>query len=140
MARKIREIMPEQTRTVSTDDTVLRAAEIMRDDDVGDVIVLDGEGGPKGIVTDRDIAVRAVAEGRDPGSTPVMDVCTSDLVTISPDDDEESAARMMREHAVRRLPVVENGRVVGAISIGDLAMDKDSDSALADISAAPRNN
>lgn len=140
MARKIREIMPEETRTVSMDDTVLRAAEMMRDDDVGDVIVLDGEGGPKGIVTDRDIAVRAVAEGRDPNGTRVADVQSSDLVTISPDEDEEAAARMMREHAVRRLPVVEDGRVVGAISIGDLAMERDPDSALADITASPGNN
>lgn len=140
MAHKtIRDIMTPQTKTVSAGDPVLRAAQMMRDEDMGDVVVMDEGGSMCGIVTDRDIAVRAVAEGKDPSGTRVDDICSKGLTTIRPDDDVDSAARTMRERAVRRLPVTEDGRVVGAVSIGDLAREQDPNSALADISAAPGN-
>lgn len=139
MARAIRDIMARDPKTVSADDPILRAAETMRDEDVGDVVVLDGNGDLRGIITDRDITIRAVAEGKDPANTKVDTICSHDLTTVSPDDDVENAARTMREAAVRRLPVVEDGRVIGAISVGALAMEQDPDSALAAISAAPGN-
>jgi CBS domain-containing protein len=139
MAQAIRDVMAQDPKTVSADDPIIRAAELMRDEDIGDVIVLDADGELCGIVTDRDITIRAVAEGQDPSSAKIEAVCSPEVATIGPDDDVESAARMMRERAVRRLPVVDNGRVVGAVSIGDLALELDPDSALADISAARGN-
>jgi CBS domain-containing protein len=101
--------------------------------------VVEEEGRAAGILTDRDIVVRAIAEGRDPGSTTVGEVCSSDLTTLTPDQSIDDAVRLMREHDVRRLPVVQDGRPVGIVSLGDLAVELDPDSALADISAAPPN-
>ncbi|MCA1843240.1 MAG: CBS domain-containing protein [Actinobacteria bacterium] len=92
-----------------------------------------------GVVTDRDIAVRAVAEGRDPGQVRVGDICSRELEFLSPGDAVDDAVRIMRERAVRRLPVVDGGRPVGMVSIGDLVLERDPNSALADISAAPPN-
>lgn len=92
-----------------------------------------------GIVTDRDIAVRLVAEDKDP-RTPVAEIISdSELVTATPDMPLDQAVRLMRSRAVRRLPVVQQGRAVGVLSLGDLAMERDQNSALADISAAEGN-
>jgi CBS domain-containing protein len=135
MARTVEEIMTTNPRTVNVDDTVLDAAQVMRDNDIGDVIVVE-DGQVTGIVTDRDIAVRAVADGRDPDSTPVGDVATTGIQAIEPGASVDDALRMMREHDIRRLPVVKNGRPVGIISLGDLAVEREPDSTLADISAA----
>src|SRR5215213_2018253 len=111
MARTVEEIMTTNLRTVNADDTVLEAAQVMRDNDIGDVIVVE-DGQVTGIVTDRDIAVRAVAEGRDPGSTTVGDIATTGIQAIEPEASVDDALRMMREHDIRRLPVVKNGRPV----------------------------
>ena len=138
MAQTLKDLMTPNPRTVSRDTPVEQAARHMRDDGIGDVIVTDGDS-LCGIVTDRDIVVRAIAEGRDPTTTTVGDICSSDLVTLSPDAGVDEAVTLMRERALRRLPVVENGRPVGVASIGDLAIERDEDSALADISAAPPN-
>ena len=127
--------MTTNPRTVKVDDTVLEAAQVMRDNDIGNVIVVE-DGQVTGIVTDRDIAVRAVADGRDPGSTPVGDIATTGTQAIEPEASVDDALRMMREHDIRRLPVVKNGRPVGIISLGDLAVEREPDSTLADISAA----
>jgi CBS domain-containing protein len=116
----------------------MEAARVMREADVGPVLVVD-DGRVAGILTDRDIVVRAIADGRDPQSTPVREACSADLVTLSPDQDIDDAARLMREHDVRRLPVVQDGRPVGILALGDLAVERDSDSALADISAGSPN-
>jgi CBS domain-containing protein len=89
-----------------------------------------------GIVTDRDIVVRGVAEGRDADSTQVSDVCTSGVETIDPSASVDDALRLMREHDIRRLPVTKNGRPVGILSLGDLAVEREPESTLADISAA----
>jgi CBS domain-containing protein len=110
----------------------------MRDHEIGDVLVVDGSE-LVGIVTDRDIAVRVVAEGSDPDSVTLGDVCSGDLETVTPDDDLGDVIRDMRDRAVRRVPVVEDGTAVGILSIGDLAVMKDAESLLADISAAPSN-
>jgi CBS domain-containing protein len=135
MARTVEEIMTRDPRTVNADDPVLEAARIMRDSDIGDVVVLQG-GEVGGIVTDRDIVVRGVAEGRDGESTSVGDVFTSGAETIAPSDSVDDALRKMREADIRRLPVVDGGKPVGIISLGDLAVEREPDSTLADISAA----
>jgi CBS domain-containing protein len=90
-------------------------------------------------VTDRDIVVRALAEGRDPAATPIGEICSSELHAVPPGDSVAAAMRVMRENAVRRLPVVKDGRLVGILSLGDLAKLRDRDSVLADVCAAPAN-
>jgi CBS domain-containing protein len=135
MAQTVEQIMTTNPRTVNVDDTVKDAAVVMRDSDIGDVIVVE-DGQVTGILTDRDIAVRAVAEGRDADSTSVSDICTSGIEAMEPDASVDDALRKMRDEDIRRLPVVKNGRPVGIISLGDLAVDREPDSTLADISAA----
>jgi CBS domain-containing protein len=135
MGRTVEEIMTRDPRTVNADDPVIDAARIMRDSDIGDAVVMDG-GQVTGIVTDRDIVVRGVAEGIDAESTSVSDVCTTGVETIEPDASVDEALSRMREKDIRRLPVAKNGRPVGIISLGDLAVEREPDSTLADISAA----
>ena len=139
MAQSIREVMTENPEAVSGDATVADAANVMRDKDIGDVLWVEGEE-VKGILTDRDIAVRVVAEGKDPTSTTVSEVATTDLKTLSPDDSLDEAVELVREHDIRRVPVVEDARPVGIVSLGDLARERDENSALADISSASPNN
>ena len=139
MAATVSEVMARNPETIEVTETVVEAARRMRDADTGDVIVLDN-GRVVGIVTDRDITVRVVAEGREL-STPVREACTAtDLQTVGPDTSLDQAVQLMRTHAIRRLPVVENDQAVGILSLGDLAIERDEDSALADISAAEPNN
>jgi CBS domain-containing protein len=135
MGRTVEEIMTTNPRTVKVDDTVLDAARVMRDNDIGDVIVVE-DGQVTGIATDRDIVVRPVAEGRDPESTTVGEIATTRVQAIEPETSVDDALRMMREHDIRRLPVVKNGRPVGIVSLGDLAVEREPESTLADISAA----
>jgi CBS domain-containing protein len=135
MAQTVEEIMTTNPRTLDLDDSVLDAAQAMRDNDIGDVIVTQ-DGQATGILTDRDIVVRAVAEGRDADSTKVSEICTTGIQAIEPDASVDDALRTMREHDIRRLPVVKNRRPVGVISLGDLAVEREPDSTLADISAA----
>lgn len=139
MAQTVQEIMTRDPRTLKATASVREAAQTMKEADVGPVIVLDDDDQVCGIVTDRDITVRVVAEGMDPGSTVVDRICSHDMTTLSPGDDAEQAARMMREKAIRRMPVVDNGRPVGIVSIGDLAIERDPDSALGDISSQRPN-
>lgn len=139
MAQSIREVMTKDPITLPADRPVLEAARCMRDSDIGDVIVVEGDR-VTGMLTDRDIVVRVLAEGRDPAKTKLAEVATKNLATVAPDDSVEDAIRLMREHNIRRLPVVENGRPMGVVTIGDLAMQRDRNSALADISSAPPNN
>ena len=131
--------MTRDPRTVSADAPIIEAARSMRDGDIGNVIVTQGDE-VTGIVTDRDIVVRGVAEGSDAASTSVSDVCTTGIETIEPDRSVDDALQMMREHDIRRLPVTRDGRPVGIISIGDLAVEREPDSTLADISAAAPDN
>jgi CBS domain-containing protein len=139
MADTIQDVMTPNPRTVETESPLRQAAEIMRDQDVGSVVVTEGED-VCGIVTDRDIAVRAVAAGRDPNETKVAEVCNRDVVSLSPDQSVDDAIRLMRDENIRRLPVLEGGKAVGIVSLGDLAIARDPDSALGDISAAPPDN
>jgi CBS domain-containing protein len=138
MARTVEELMMRDPVTVREDDTVAKAARLMRQNDTGDVAVLDN-GNLVGIITDRDITVRVVAEDL-PLSTQVGEAASeTDIVTVNPHASLDEATELMREHAVRRLPVVEKGRLVGMISIGDIAIEKEPRSGLADISAAEPN-
>jgi CBS domain-containing protein len=139
MAQSIREVMTESPELVTGDTSVCDAAKLMRDKDFGGVLCCEGEE-VKGFLTDRDITVRVVAEGKDPNTTTVGEVATTDLHTLSPDDTVEDAIALVREHHVRRVPVVEGAKPVGIVSIGDLALERDKDSALADLTAAPQNN
>jgi CBS domain-containing protein len=129
------------TRLVTMDgaETLTAAARRMRDADIGDVIVKKGEK-VTGIITDRDIAVRAVAEGIDPDDITLDQMQTYDLISVNPHDDAVAAADLMRTYAVRRLPVMEDGRLIGLVSLGDLAVEREPDSVLADISADDPNN
>lgn len=139
MADTIQDVMTPNPRTVETESPLRQAAEIMRDQDVGSVVVTEGDD-VCGIVTDRDLAVRAVAAGRDPNETKVAEVCNRDVVSLSPDQSVDEAIRLMRDENIRRLPVLEGGRAVGIVSLGDVAIARDPDSALGDISAAPPDN
>jgi CBS domain-containing protein len=139
MPGTVEEIMTRDPRTVEIGDTIVDAAREMRDGDIGNVVVTDG-GRVAGIVTDRDIVVRAIAEGRDSQSTTVGDVCTSAPRTLEAGDSVEAAAQAMAEDSIRRLPVVRDGELVGVLSLGDLAQDRDAGQPLADISAASPNH
>ena len=138
MKVSIREVMTPNPKTVAQSATIMEAACAMRDNDIGDVVVVEN-GRLCGILTDRDIVVRALAGGCDPNRTSVGEICSRSLVTLAPDDTTGQAVRVMREHAIRRLPVEENGQVVGIVTLGDVALDADRRSALAEISAAPPN-
>jgi CBS domain-containing protein len=135
----IRKVMTPDPITVSLTATLDQAARRMRDAGIGNVVVLDGEK-ITGILTDRDIVVRAVAEGRDPAQTPVGEVASQELTTLDPDDTIDEAVALMRERSIRRLPVVERGRAIGIVSLGDLALERDPDSCLGEISSAPPND
>ncbi len=138
MPETISDVMTTDLCTIQCTAPISEAAKLMRDKDVGDVLVLDGEE-MCGIVTDRDIVVRAIAEGRDPDGTELNEICSRELTTVRPDDPIEQAVGLMREKHVRRLPVTDNGHPIGVVSIGDLAVERDRQSALADISAAEPN-
>lgn len=140
MAQTVRDVMTAGPVTVPPDATLIDAAQQMRDKDIGDVLVVDMEGRLRGIVTDRDIVVRALADGREARATTVGDVCSPDPVSVAPDDAVDRAVDMMRDKAIRRLPVIDNGRLVGVVSLGDMAIERDPQSALGQISAAAENN
>jgi CBS domain-containing protein len=135
MAQEIREVMTQDVVALPTDASLADASRAMRERDIGDVLVVDGSR-LAGIVTDRDIVVRAIAEDRSPGDTTLGELATGDVTSLSPEDSVDDAIRIMRDQAVRRIPVVENDRPVGIVSIGDLAVERDPNSALADISVA----
>ena len=136
MGQKVSEVMTAGPITLDKDASIAEAAKLMRDQGIGDVIVVDGDAA-EGIVTDRDIVVRGVAEGADPNTTRLGQVVSSDLTAVAPDDPVERAIELMRDKAIRRLPVIERGRPVGFVSIGDLAVERDPESVLADISEEP---
>jgi CBS domain-containing protein len=131
--------MTENPRCVDASATVTEVAKEMDEGDVGAILVKEADT-LTGIVTDRDIVVRAVAQGRDPDEVRAGDVCTADPQTLSPDDELGNAVEQVTQSDIRRLPVVEDGKPVGILSLGDLAEQLDPESALADISKAPANN
>lgn len=138
MEQLVRDVMTANPVAVADDADLVRVAEIMRDRDIGDVVVK-SNGTVVGIVTDRDLVVRGLAEGNIELLT-VRDVCTRDVTSVRSDDSATEAVDLMRRSAIRRLPVIDDGELVGIVTIGDLAQDRDPGSALADISEAPPNN
>ncbi|MEO3827150.1 CBS domain-containing protein [Actinomadura sp. B10D3] len=138
MAQKVNEVMTPVPVAVSPDTSLVEVGDLMRRHGIGDVLVVH-EGRLRGLVTDRDIVVRAVAAQRDMAATKVAEICSTNMITITPGEDADAAVRLMRRHAVRRLPVVDGDRPIGMVSIGDLAVQRDERSALADISAEPPN-
>jgi CBS domain-containing protein len=125
----IREVMTPNPQCVSPGDSIQNAARIMRDCDTGAVPVVDN-GRPVGIVTDRDIVVRAVADGQ--LNRPIREIVTSDVICVTPEMSTHEAADLMSEHQVRRLPVVENERIIGIVSLGDLAVKEAKDKRIGD--------
>ena len=140
MAQRIEDIMTRDVHCVPAETTLRECARIMRDKRIGDVLVTDPKGKLCGIVTDRDIVVRAVAEGKDLDTCKVGDIRSGQLVKLAPDAPVDEAVRLMRENAIRRIPVVQDDVPVGIVSIGDLAAHKDPRSALGQISKAAPNN
>ena len=123
MARSIREVMTANPRSIERSTPVAEAARLMRDENVGSLPITEGDR-LVGTITDRDITIRVTAEGRDPQSTTVGDVASTDLVTIDPQQDLDEALRLMAQHQVRRLPVVEeDGRLVGILAQADVATE-----------------
>jgi CBS domain-containing protein len=136
----VKDVMTTSVVYLPSATTIGEAARTMREQDIGDVVVADGST-LAGLVTDRDIVVRAVAERRDPDATTVGEIMTRDLVTVRPEDTIQQAALLMRDRAVRRLLVCDDSQgLVGVVSIGDLAERIDPDSVLGGISSADPNN
>ena len=122
MAEGIREVMTANPRALESGTNVMEAARLLRDEDTGIVPVVEGEK-LIGTVTDRDIAIRVVAEGKDPEKTTVGEIASRELVTIDPQQDLDEALRLMARHQVRRLPVVEeDGKLVGIVAQRDIAL------------------
>ncbi|WP_156183038.1 CBS domain-containing protein [Mesobacillus campisalis] len=139
---EIRKIMTSNIEACTMLDNVFEVAVKMKENDVGAIPIVDGET-LVGMITDRDIVVRGVAEKK-PGSSKVEEIMSSQLVTVSPETSADEAARLMAEHQIRRLPVVEGNRLVGIVSLGDLALNPQSDSqaeiALTEISEHDQTN
>lgn len=125
MAKSVNELMTPNPCTIDSDKSVAYAAKMMRDEDVGLAPVVEGDR-LVGTLTDRDIAIRVVAEGRDPESTTAREVASTDVITVDPQQELDEALRLMAQHQVRRLPVVEeDGRLVGIVAQADVARHGD---------------
>ena len=138
MDQRIADVMTRNVVTCSDSDTVEQAAQAMRDNDVGDVVVT-SNGQLAGILTDRDVVIRAVADGANPAQTTIGEIVTGNLVTATPEESVGDVATRMADASVRRIPVVDGGEVVGIVCLGDLAEEKDPNSVLGEISSAPPN-
>ncbi len=135
MAEFVWEVMTRGVVTVRPDASLVEAAQLMRAQDIGDVLVT-ADGHMIGVLTDRDITLRAVAAGADPLTVSAQAVCTPNPVVVGPEEAVSAAVELMRDHAIRRLPVVEDGHPVGMVSLGDLAVAQSPTSTLAHISRA----
>jgi CBS domain-containing protein len=141
MALRVRDVMTANPVAIEEEASVVEAARAMRDGNFGSVIVVKEPGGAVcGMVTDRDIAVRVVAEGVDPSKVQLADICEGDVVTVGLDEPVDNVAKLMRDRAIRRVPVLDGARLVGVVSLGDLAKKMDEADDLAKISAAPANS
>jgi CBS domain-containing protein len=124
MGKRVRDAMTPGPETIQADRPAAEAAKLMKAADAGMIPVMNN-GNLLGTVTDRDIVVRLVAEGKDPQSTPVREIASTDIVTIEPDRDLDEALELMAKHQVRRLPVVEDGRLIGVLAQADVAREGD---------------
>ncbi|MGW7356246.1 CBS domain-containing protein [Streptomyces sp. NPDC054802] len=138
MAQTVRDVMSAPPLIVGPQTSVVEVARVMRDEGIGTLLIAEGQE-LVGLVTDRDLAVRIITLGGNIEDHSVIEACSEKLITISPDDDIERAVDLMRRNAIRRLPVTDNGRPVGIVTLGDLAVERDPDSPLADISTAEPN-
>jgi len=124
---EIRHLMTVKPRTVSLGDSVVDAAKLMRGEDAGIAPIVDGDR-LVGVLTDRDITVKVVAAGKDPATTKVEEIASTNLVTIDPEQNLDEALRLMAQHQVRRLPVVEeDGKLVGIVAQADIARHTDAE-------------
>jgi CBS domain-containing protein len=123
MAKSVRDAMTGDPRSIGASASVVDAARLMREQHIGSLPITEDEQ-LVGMITDRDITTRVVAEAADPRSTSVGDVYSQDLISVEPDNDLEEALRLMARHQVRRLPVVENGRLVGIVAQADIALSE----------------
>ena len=121
MANSVRDAMTADPRSIGKSVSVVEAARLMREQDIGSLPITDDER-LVGMITDRDITMRVVAEAADPNATSVEDVYSRDLISVEPDNDLEEALGLMARHQVRRLPVVEDGRLVGIVAQADIAL------------------
>jgi ATP-dependent Lon protease len=138
--QKIQDVMTKHVHCVGTATTIREVARLMRDYKIGDVLVTDDSGKLCGIVTDRDVVVRAVAEHKDLDTMTVADIESAKLITVAPDSSVDQAVQLMRDHAIRRIPVCDGDQLLGIVTIGDLAQQRDPSSALGHISRAAPNN
>jgi CBS domain-containing protein len=136
MAKKIKESMSSNPCSIDADKSLAYAAKMMKDEDVGLAPIVEGDR-LVGTVTDRDIAIRAVAEGKDPETTNVMEIATKEVVTVEPGQGLDEALLRMAEHQVRRVPVVADGRLVGVVAQADVAQDASSEQTGRSSSASP---
>ncbi len=120
MAKSVRDAMTEDPRSIGTSASVVEAARLMREAHIGSLPITDGEQ-LVGMITDRDITTRVVAEAADLETTSVRDVCSRDVISVEADKDHEEAVELMARHQVRRLPVVEDGRLIGIVAQADIA-------------------
>ena len=137
MDKRVRDVMTPNPVGVYYDQTIAEAAQVMRDAGVGAVLVVKGDS-LGGVVTDRDLVIRGLAEGAGTDA-PVGPLCSSKLVGVDAAADIADAELLMRENAVRRLPVIEDGQIVGIITLGDIAVSANSESSLAAVSRAAAN-
>lgn len=139
MSKKVHQVMTPTPAMLDEHRSCADAATMMRERNIGAMIVTDKNGTLCGIVTDRDLVVRCMAAGLDPTSTELADICSHQIAKLSPDDDVHDAVELMKKKAIRRIPVLDHGRPVGIISLGDLAIAEDPESALGGISRAQPN-
>jgi CBS domain-containing protein len=140
MQGQIKDVMTERVYSVLHSTCLRDVASLMKDQDIGDVLVVNDDGTLRGIVTDRDLVVRGIACGCDIGSTCAGDIATENVFKLAPDATIDEAVRLMRDNAVRRVPVMNDGVAIGIVSLGDLARVKDPQTALGHISqAAPQH-
>jgi CBS domain-containing protein len=122
MGKSVKDAMTSEVKTASPSQPLTDVARLMKQEDVGSVPVVDGDR-LVGVVTDRDIVVRGIADGSDPHAVKAGDIASRDVVTVRPDDDLDEVLRLMAQHQVRRLPVVDDGRLVGVVAQADVAQE-----------------
>jgi CBS domain-containing protein len=133
---RVKDIMDPHVRTVTGEASLREVARLMRDTNTGAIPVVDENGSPRGIITDRDLVVRTLASDMSPEEFKAGDIATRNVVTVSPDDDARDAVKVLRKHSLKRVGVAKDGILVGMLSLGDVALAIDPDSALADVAAA----
>lgn len=139
MAKTVRDVMTANPVSMSSDTPIVQAAKAMSDGQIGSVVVMQHDT-PLGIVTDRDIAVRAVAKGDDPSQLRLVDICSTDIAAVRPDQSVDDAIKVMKSHDVKRVLVMDHSKLEGIVSIGDLTARGEGQDVQADLSRSRPNN